>query len=123
MINEMSNMEIKKQEVNYKREVKFKGSQKPNDTHSPTHPGCFCIITANAVICSKMMKSIIEVWLATNTCQNDEIGKKRMFNIFTCTAQILKGLHGFRIIPVKPKVKQTKRKPDEGAYLGEVHDI
>lgn len=38
----------------------------------PTHPGCFCIITANAAICSKMMKSIIEVWFATNTCSNSE---------------------------------------------------
>ena len=27
----------------------------------PTHPGCFCIITAKAVICSNMMKSIIDV--------------------------------------------------------------
>lgn len=34
----------------------------------PTHPGCFCMITAKAVICSKMMKSIIDVWFATKTC-------------------------------------------------------
>lgn len=34
----------------------------------PTHPGCFCIITAKAVICSKMTKSIIDVWFATKTC-------------------------------------------------------
>jgi hypothetical protein len=26
------------------------------------------MITANGVICSKMMKSIMEVWLATKTC-------------------------------------------------------
>lgn len=38
----------------------------------PTHPGCFCIITANAVICSKIMKSIMEVWLATKTCSVKE---------------------------------------------------
>jgi hypothetical protein len=25
-------------------------------------------MTANAVICSRIMKSIIDVWLATNTC-------------------------------------------------------
>ena len=27
----------------------------------PTHPGCFCMITAKAVICSRMIKSIMEV--------------------------------------------------------------
>ena len=49
----------------------------------PTHPGCFCIITANAVICSKIMKSIMEVWLATKTCSMKEKLKLLLNNIHT----------------------------------------
>mmetsp|Transcript_10115 Transcript_10115/g.32765 ORF Transcript_10115/g.32765 Transcript_10115/m.32765 type:complete len:326 (+) Transcript_10115:304-1281(+) len=33
----------------------------------PTHPECFCMMTAKAVSCSRTMKSIIDVWLATKT--------------------------------------------------------
>lgn len=37
------------------------------DCIHPTHPPCFCMMTAKGVVCSRMMKSIIDVWFATNT--------------------------------------------------------
>ena len=38
------------------------------DCIQPTQPPCFCMMTAKGVDCSRTMKSIMLVWLATNTC-------------------------------------------------------